>query len=80
LEPRAAETAKRADGRAPLRQGLDLATHCGVVRLAERADTELAHALFVTTKTIDMHLDRSYSKLGINSRKQLAAALEREHT
>ena len=109
---------ERADARAPLRDGLDLATHCGAVRLAERAHTELAatgarprrpqttgrdaltpserrvalmaadgrtsqeiaQALFVTTKTIDMHLNHSYAKLHINSRKQLAAALEVERT
>jgi DNA-binding CsgD family transcriptional regulator len=36
---------------------------------------EIAQALFVTTRTIDMHLQRSYSKLEINSRKQLPEAL-----
>jgi DNA-binding CsgD family transcriptional regulator len=103
----------RATARAPLREGLDLAAHCGAIRLAERARTELAatgarprrehitgrdaltpselriarmaaegrtsaeiaQALFVTTRTIDAHLSHSYTKLGINSRKQLAAAL-----
>jgi DNA-binding CsgD family transcriptional regulator len=103
----------RAAARAPLRDGLDLAAHCGAVRLAERARTELAatgarprrehitgrdaltpseqrvalmaaegrtsqeiaQALFVTTKTIDAHLNHTYTKLAINSRKQLAAAL-----
>jgi hypothetical protein len=33
---------ERADARAPLREGLNLATHCGATRLAERAHTELA--------------------------------------
>jgi DNA-binding CsgD family transcriptional regulator len=103
----------RAAARAPLRDGLDLAAHCGAIRLAERAHTELAatgarprrehitgrdaltpseqrvalmaaegrtsqeiaQALFVTTKTIDAHLNHTYTKLAINSRKQLAAAL-----
>jgi DNA-binding CsgD family transcriptional regulator len=40
-----------------------------------RTSQEIAQSLFVTTKTIDMHLGHTYSKLGINSRKQLAAAL-----
>jgi DNA-binding CsgD family transcriptional regulator len=103
----------RAAARAPLRDGLDLATRCGALRLAERARTELiasgarprraltsgrdaltaselrvaqmaaegrtsreiAQALFVTTRTIDAHLQRTYSKLNINSRRQLADAL-----
>jgi DNA-binding CsgD family transcriptional regulator len=106
----------RAAARAPVRKGLDLAAHCGAIRLTERARIELAatgarprrervtgrdaltpselrvarmaaegrtsqdiaQALFVTTKTIDAHLNHSYSKLGINSRKQLAAALAGE--
>ena len=105
----------RAAARASLRDGLDLAAHCGAIRLAERARTELAatgarprrehttgrdaltpseqrvalmaaegrtsqeiaEALFVTTKTIDTHLNHTYTKLAINSRKQLAAALAR---
>ena len=103
----------RTAARPLLRDGLDLATRCGAIRLAERARTELAasgarprrahasgrdsltpselriariaavgrtsqeiaQALFVTTKTIDAHLNHTYAKLGINSRKQLAAAL-----
>jgi DNA-binding CsgD family transcriptional regulator len=104
---------ERASARGPIRDGLDLATHCGAVRLADRARSELAatgarprnpyatgpdaltaselrvaqmaaegrtsqeiaQALFVTTKTIDGHLNHTYNKLGINSRKQLAAEL-----
>jgi DNA-binding CsgD family transcriptional regulator len=104
---------ERAAARPPLRDGLDLATRCGAIRLSERARTELAatgarprrastsgrdaltpselrvarvaadgrtsheiaQTLFVTTKTIDGHLNRTYTKLGINSRKQLANAL-----
>jgi DNA-binding CsgD family transcriptional regulator len=106
----------RAAARAPLRGGLDLATRCGAVHLAERARVELAasgarprrvrttgrdaltpselrvaqmaaegrtsreiaQALFVTTRTIDMHLQHTYSKLNINSRRQLADALARD--
>jgi DNA-binding CsgD family transcriptional regulator len=40
-----------------------------------RTSPEIAQSLFVATKTIDMHLGHTYSKLGISSRKQLAAAL-----
>jgi DNA-binding CsgD family transcriptional regulator len=40
-----------------------------------RTSQEIAQSLFVTTRTIDMHLGHTYSKLGINSRKQLASAL-----
>jgi DNA-binding CsgD family transcriptional regulator len=103
----------RAAARAPLRDGLDLATRCGATRLAARARTELvatgarprrahisgrdsltpselrvarmaaegrtnneiAQALFVTTRTIDAHLAHTYTKLGINSRRQLENAL-----
>src|SRR5215216_5400950 len=34
-----------------------------------------AHALFVTTKTVEVHLSSAYRKLGICSRAQLGAAL-----
>ena len=33
---------------------------------------EIAQALFVTVNTVETHLRRSYRKLGINSRSQLA--------
>jgi DNA-binding CsgD family transcriptional regulator len=49
-------------------------------RVAEMAaegptNREIAQALFVTPKTVEVHLSRAYRKLGINSRSQLAAAL-----
>lgn len=49
-----------------------------VARLAAegRTNNEIAQALFVTPKTIDTHLSRVYSKLGISSRRAVAAALE----
>ena len=40
-----------------------------------RTSQEIAQALFVTTKTIDTHLNHTYSKLGIKSRKQISGAL-----
>jgi DNA-binding CsgD family transcriptional regulator len=49
-------------------------------RVAELAghghtNTEIAHALFVTTKTVEWHLANAFRKLGITSRRDLAAAL-----
>ena len=51
-----------------------------VARLAAegRTNNEVAQALFVTPKTIDTHLSHVYAKLGISSRRALAAALEPE--
>jgi DNA-binding CsgD family transcriptional regulator len=40
------------------------------------SNREIAQALFVTVKTVENHLSRSYSKLDISSRAQLAEALE----
>jgi DNA-binding NarL/FixJ family response regulator len=49
-------------------------------RVAEMAaegptNREIAQALFVTPKTVEVHLSSAYRKLGIGSRSQLAAAL-----
>lgn len=49
-------------------------------RVADRAasgDTnrDIAQALFVTPKTVEVHLSNAYRKLGIRSRRELAAAL-----
>jgi DNA-binding CsgD family transcriptional regulator len=41
-----------------------------------RSTRDIAQALFVTTRTVDAHLQHAYAKLGINSRKQLKDALE----
>jgi DNA-binding CsgD family transcriptional regulator len=40
-----------------------------------RTNTEIAHALFVTTKTVEWHLANAFRKLGITSRRDLATAL-----
>jgi DNA-binding CsgD family transcriptional regulator len=50
------------------------------LRVAERAaagmtNPEIAQALFVTLRTVEMHLSNAYRKLGITSRAGLAAAL-----
>ncbi len=39
------------------------------------SNREIAQELFVTPKTVEMHLGNAYRKLGISSRQQLAAAL-----
>jgi DNA-binding NarL/FixJ family response regulator len=49
-------------------------------RVAEMAaegptNREIAQALFVTPKTVEVHLSSVYRKLGISSRAQLADAL-----
>jgi DNA-binding CsgD family transcriptional regulator len=49
-------------------------------RVAEMAasdmtNRQIAHALFLTVKTIEAHLGAAYDKLGIRSRQQLAVAL-----
>jgi DNA-binding CsgD family transcriptional regulator len=49
-----------------------------VAELAVRGlrNREIAEALFVSLKTVEVHLGRSYAKLGIKGRSQLAEALE----
>ncbi|GAA1993121.1 AAA family ATPase [Catenulispora subtropica] len=99
--------------RHPLRQALELATHCGAAPLAAYARTELiasgarprrvvqtgphaltpserriaelaaqhatnrqiAQQLFVTPKTVELHLSSVFRKLGISTRTSLSAAL-----
>lgn len=51
-------------------------------RIAEMAsagasNAEIAQALFLTVKTVEMHLTRAYRKLDISRRSQLAEALSR---
>ncbi|MDQ3768080.1 MAG: helix-turn-helix transcriptional regulator, partial [Actinomycetota bacterium] len=40
-----------------------------------RTNREIAQALFVTPKTVEVHLSHAYRKLGVNSRSQLTGAL-----
>jgi DNA-binding CsgD family transcriptional regulator len=42
----------------------------------EMTNKEIAQALFVTVKTVEVHLSSVYRKLAIGSRRQLAAALD----
>jgi DNA-binding CsgD family transcriptional regulator len=39
------------------------------------SNRDIAQALFVTLRTVEMHLSNSFRKLGISSRTQLPAAL-----
>ena len=43
----------------------------------EMTNRDIAQALFVTPKTVEMHLSNAFRKLGVNSRTLLGAALER---
>ena len=82
LLARRAHTELRAAGghpRSPLRTGLDGLTP-SERRVAEMAadgltNKEVAQALFVTVKTIEMHLANVFRKLGVGSRSQLQDAL-----
>lgn len=71
---------ERAGGR---RNGQVLTpTELGVARAAAggRRNTEIAEELFLSVKTVESLLTRCYRKLGIRSRVELAAALERVTT
>lgn len=39
------------------------------------SNREIAQALFITSRTIAMHLSNAFRKLGVSSRTQLPAAL-----
>jgi DNA-binding NarL/FixJ family response regulator len=42
---------------------------------AGSTNREIAQALYVTPKTVEVHLSNAYRKLDISSRRQLASAL-----
>jgi len=78
-----AETELLATGARPRRIALSGAASLTpserrVAELAAQGPTnrEIAQVLFVTPKTVEVHLSSTYRKLGISSRSQLAAALE----
>jgi DNA-binding NarL/FixJ family response regulator len=77
----------RATGARPRREwrtGVEALTpsELRIVRLAAegRTNREIAQELYVTLKTVEGHLSRAYTKLGIERRAQLRTALEREKT
>ena len=78
-----AEEELRATGASPrdvIRAGVDALT-TSERRAAQLAATgmsnkQIAQTLFVTVKTVETHLHRSYQKLDVTSRAQLAHALE----
>ncbi len=79
----AAEELSAADGRPrrPWLTGVDALTpsELRVARHAAdgRSNREIAQALFVTTKTIEMHLSNVYRKLDIDSREKLRGSVKR---
>jgi DNA-binding CsgD family transcriptional regulator len=86
LATRAREELK-ATGARPRREwrtGLEALTpgELRVVQLAAagHSNREIAHELYVTLKTIEGHLSRAYTKLGIEGRGQLSQVLEGEKT
>jgi DNA-binding NarL/FixJ family response regulator len=78
-----AEDELRAAGASPrdvIRSGVDELTvsERRVARMAAEgmSNKQIAQTLFVTVKTVETHLHRTYQKLDVSSRAQLAQALE----
>ncbi len=72
-----------ATGETPRRRGipaLDTLTrqefHIAQVLVAGKTTREAAAALFLSPKTVEYHLRNVYSKLGVNSRSDLAIKLK----
>jgi DNA-binding CsgD family transcriptional regulator len=67
----------RVGARRPPRTGDLTAAELRAVELAADGltNTQIAHALFVSVHTVEVHLSHAYAKLGIRSRAQLARAL-----
>ena len=54
-------------------------------RIVEQAangasNAQIAQALFVTVKTVEMHLGNAYRKLDVSSRRQLAELLDADRS
>jgi DNA-binding CsgD family transcriptional regulator len=75
-------TATGARPRRAWRTGVEALTpsELRVVRLAAEgaSNREIAHQLFVTLKTVEGHLSRAYTKLGVKGRDELSRVLEPE--
>jgi DNA-binding CsgD family transcriptional regulator len=82
LADRAFEELRAAGGRPRRRAGIGAdaltASERRVAELAAKgaSNKEIAQSLFVTLRTVELHLSNAYSKLEIHSRHELAAALE----
>jgi DNA-binding NarL/FixJ family response regulator len=67
--------------RTPLRTGVDTLTPSEWRITAMAADgqsnREIAQSLFLSLKTVEMHLSASYRKLDVHSRSEVAEALAR---
>ena len=78
LEQRAERYAAAARPRTDARSGAAAltASERRVAGLAAGSETnrDIAQALFVTPKTVEVHLSNAYRKLGIRSRRELGAA------
>ena len=81
LRDRAAQELKATGARVsrPGLTGVDAltASEHRIASMAARgmSNRDIAQALFVTVKTVEMHLGRSYNKLNLSGRTELAAAL-----
>jgi DNA-binding CsgD family transcriptional regulator len=81
LRDRAAEELKATGARVsrPALSGVDAltASEHRIASMAARgmSNRDIAQGLFVTVKTVEMHLGRAYHKLNLRGRSQLAAAL-----
>ena len=77
-------TAAGARPRTPLRFGLDALTpsehRIAQMAAAGQSNTAIAQALFVTIKTVEMHLTSTYRKLDLSTRSQLARSLSPQPT
>jgi DNA-binding NarL/FixJ family response regulator len=67
----------RAGARRPRAVGARTPAEARVVELAAegRSNKEIARILFVSVKTVGLHLSHAYATLGIRSRSQLASRL-----
>jgi DNA-binding NarL/FixJ family response regulator len=75
---RGSSTRSRSRRSAPRFGGRDdRRTHANVASLAAQGQTnrDIAQALFVTPKTVEVHLSNAYRKLGIRSRRDLPRVL-----
>jgi DNA-binding NarL/FixJ family response regulator len=83
LEQRALQElrASGARPRTPLRTGLDslTASESRIAAMAAdgQSNREIAQSLFLSLKTVEMHLSASYRKLDVHSRSELAETLVR---